>query len=193
MKFVRKTYDWMGTKVDHPYAELWLAGLFFIESSFFIIPVDPLLILFCVANSKRSLYYATIATVASVVGGMFGYMIGSLMWESVGALLVGWVISAETFYGLVEKYQTYQNWAVLIGGFTPIPYKAVTISAGFCKLAFIPFVINSFISRGLRFFLVAGTIRIWGPQIKHFIDRYFNQLVILFMLVLIASFYMLKQ
>lgn len=193
MKFVRKTYDWMGTKVDHPYAELWLAGLFFIESSFFIIPVDPLLILFCVANSKRSMYYAAIATIGSVAGGIFGYMIGAFMWQSIGALLVEWVISERTFYDLVEKYQTYQNWAVFIGGFTPIPYKAITISAGFCKLAFIPFVINSFISRGLRFFLVAGAIRIWGPQIKDFIDRYFNQLVVLFMLIVALSVYALKQ
>lgn len=182
----------MGTKVGSPYADLWLIALFFIESSFFIIPVDPLLILYCIANTKRSLYYATIATIASVVGGVFGYMIGAFMWQSVGTWLVHWVISEQTFYDIVAKYKIYQNWAVLIGGFTPIPYKAVTISAGFCNLDLIPFIFYSFIARGARFFLIAGAIRIWGPQIKHFIDRYFDQLVVIFMIIVFLSIYALK-
>lgn len=192
MKFIRKIYDWMGTKVGSPYADLWLVTLFFIESSFFIIPVDPLLILYCIANSKRSLYYATIATAASVAGGAFGYAIGAFMWQSIGTFLVHWVISEQTFHDVVAKYKIYQNLAVLIGGFTPVPYKAVTISAGFCGLDFIPFIIYSCIGRGARFFLVAGSIRIWGPQIKYFIDRYFDQLVVIFMLIVFLSIYALK-
>jgi membrane protein YqaA with SNARE-associated domain len=192
MKFIRKIYDWMGTKVSSPYADLWLVTLFFIESSFFIIPVDPLLILYCVTNAKRSLYYATIATLASVAGGLFGYMIGAVMWQSVGTWLVHWIISEQTFYDVVAKYKIYQNWAVLIAGFTPVPYKAITISAGFCGLDLIPFVVCSFIGRGARFFLIAGAIRIWGPQIKHFIDRYFDQLVVIFMIIVFLSIYALK-
>jgi len=184
MNFIRKVYDWMGKKVYSKYANLWLAGLFFIEAVFFI-PVDPLLILFCVQNNKKSLKYATIATLSSVTGGVVAYGIGKLMWDTVGINLVKWVISETAFNTAVLKYKLYQNWAVLIAGFTPLPYKAVTLSAGFCGLSLAPFILYSF-------FLVAGSIRIWGPQIKIFIDRYFNQLVILFTIILIASVWLLK-
>lgn len=192
MKFIRKIYDWMGSKVESPFADYWLAALFFIESSFFIIPVDPLLILYCVTRPTWSLYYASVATMASVCGGIFGYMIGACMWKTLGLFLVKWIISEATFSGIVAKYKLYQNWAVLIAGFTPVPYKAVTISAGFCNLDLVPFILYSTIARGARFFLVAGAIRIWGVQIKGFIDRYFNQLVIAFVVIVALSIWVLK-
>lgn len=191
MKIIRKIYDWMGAKVESAYATTWLSFLFFIEA-FFFIPVDPLLIIFCVQKSKKSLYYAAVATLSSVAGGFVGYIIGSVMWNSIGLKLVSWIISEQTFHNAVLKYKLYQNWAVLIAGFTPLPYKAITLSAGFCKLPIIPFLVFSLISRGARFFLVAGIIRIWGAQIKYFIDRYFNQLVILFTVLLVLSIWLLK-
>ena len=187
MKFIRNIYDWMGTKVDSAYAEFWLAALFFIESSFFIIPVDPLLMLYCIQNNRRSLYYATIATTASVFGGLFGYAIGFLMWDSIGIKLVDWIISEAVFNQVVAKYKLYQNWVVLVAGFTPVPYKAITVSAGFCKLPVVPFVIFSLLGRGARFFLIAGAIRLWGGYIKVFIDRYFNYLVVAFTVILVLS------
>lgn len=187
MKVIRIIYDWMGSKVHEPYAELWLIGFFFIESSVFIIPVDPLLILFCLQNHRRSLYYASIATFASVAGGAFGYLIGACMWQTIGATLVQWIISESTFNALVAKYTLYENWAVLIGGFTPIPYKAITVSAGFCKLPFTPFIFFSLIARAARFFMLAGAMYWWGPAIKTFIDKYFNILVVAFALLVIAS------
>jgi membrane protein YqaA with SNARE-associated domain len=182
----------MGEKVDSYYATTWLSFLFFIEA-FLFVPVDPLLILFCIQKNKRSLYYAIVATLSSVVGGLFGYIIGAAMWNSIGMKLVSWIISEQTFHNAVLKYKLYQNWAVLIAGFTPLPYKAITLSAGFCNLPLIPFLVFSLISRGARFFLIAGIIRIWGAQIKHFIDRYFNQLVILFTIIIILSFWLLKK
>lgn len=187
MKVIRKAYDWMGSKVGSPHADLWLVFLFFIESSFFIIPVDPLLILYCIAHARRALYYATLATGASVLGGLFGYAIGAVMWKSVGAVLVKWLISEHTFAHLVSNYKQYEYWVVLLGAFTPIPYKAITISAGFCGISLFPFVFCSIIGRGARFFLVAGAIRLWGPGIKTFIDVYFNQLVIAFSIILVLS------
>lgn len=190
MKIIRKTYDWMESKTASSYAVFWLSFLFFIEA-FFFIPVDPLLILFCINNSRRSIYYATIATLSSVAGGVFGYTLGALLWNGVGSKMVGFLISEAAFNSAILKYKLYQNWAVLIAGFTPLPYKAVTLSAGFCKLAIIPFILFSLISRGARFFLVAGAIRIWGPQIKGIIDQYFNQLVILFTLLIVLSFWLL--
>jgi len=191
MNFLRKIYDWMGEKVKSPHATYWLAGLFFVEA-FFFIPVDPLLILFCVENNKRSLYYAGIATVSSVFGGVFGYFIGAILWNSVGQTLVNLVISQATFDQAIFKYKLYENWAVLIAGFTPLPYKAVTLSAGFCKLPLIPFIVFSFISRGARFFLLAGAIKIWGAHIKNFIDKYFNQLALLFMAIIVLGFWLIK-
>ncbi len=192
MKFIRTIYDWMGSKVHSPWADAWLMLLFFIESSFFIIPVDPLLILYCVHNARKSFYYASIAVMASVLGGAFGYFIGAVLWESVGSTLVKWVISEQTFNDAVAKYKLYQVWAVFIAAFTPVPYKAITISAGFCKLDFLPFIFYSILGRGMRFFMVAGAIWQWGPQIQSFIDRYFNYLVVIFMLIVGASVWALK-
>jgi len=177
----------MGYKVHSRYADVWLASLFFIEAVFFI-PVDPLLILYCIQNRKKSIYYATIATISSVAGGIFGYVIGAVLWNSIGIKLVSWFISEGAFARAVQTYKLYQNWAVLIAGFTPLPYKAITLSAGFCSLPFLPFIACSLISRGARFFLVAGLLRIWGEQVKYFIDRYFNQLVLLFVFLLIVGF-----
>lgn len=192
MKFIKQIYDWMGEKTHSPHADLWLSGLFFIEA-FFFIPVDPLLMLFCIENRHKSLYYATIATLSSVAGGLFGYFIGAVLWEGVGTTLVNLVISQEAFDAAILKYKLYQNWAVLIAGFTPLPYKAITLSAGFCRLSIVPFIICSLISRGARFFLVSGAIFIWGKRIKVFIDRYFNQLVILFTLLIIGGFWILGK
>jgi membrane protein YqaA with SNARE-associated domain len=188
---IKKIYDWFAKKTHSPYADSWLAGLFFIEAVFFI-PVDPMLILYCIENRKKSFYYAAIATISSVLGGIFGYFIGAVLWNSIGIKLVSWFISKASFYKAVGTYKLYQNWAVLIAGFTPLPYKAITLSAGFCNLPIIPFIMCSFISRGARFFIVAGLLKIFGKQVKHFIDRYFNQLVILFVVLIVVSVYFLK-
>ena len=181
----------MGQKTKSPHANTWLAGLFFVEA-FFFIPVDPLLMLFCIENRKKSLYYATIATISSVVGGVFGYFIGAILWNSVGIKLVSWVISEAAFLKAVNTYKVYQNWAVLFAGFTPLPYKAITLSAGFCSLPIAPFILCSLVARGARFFLVAGILRIWGKQVKDFIDRRFNQLVLLFSVLIIVGFWFLR-
>lgn len=181
----------MGEKTKSPYATTWLGALFFIEAIFFV-PVDPLLMLFCIQNRRRSLFYATIATCASVLGGIFGYFIGAFLWQSVGTTLVAWFVTPSSFDRAVETYKTYQNWAVFIAGFTPLPYKAITLSAGFCKLSLLPFIACSLLSRGARFFLVAGLLRLWGEQVKYFIDRYFNQLVLLFMFLVVASVWFLQ-
>ena len=188
---IKRIYNWMGAKTQSPYASSWLAALFFIEAVFFI-PVDPILILYCIENQKKSLYYAAIATVSSVMGGMFGYFIGAMLWDSVGIKLVSWAISEASFNKAIATYKIYQNWAVFIAGFTPLPYKAITLSAGFCRLDIIPFITFSLISRGARFFLTAGILSIWGAQVKHFIDHYFNQLILLFSALVVIGFWFLR-
>lgn len=187
---LKRAYDWMGTHVHTPYATPFLAALFFIESIFFI-PVDPILMLFCLEDRRKSLYFAFVATIASVTGGIAAYFIGYAVWETFGQWLVALLFSQETFNNALRLYRDYESWAVLIAGFTPVPYKAVTLTAGFCKLPLIPFIVYSLIARGARFFLVASVIRIWGNEIKGFIDRYFNLLVVLFALLVIGCVWVL--
>lgn len=184
---LRRLYDWMGSFVDSPYGDWMLAAFFFIEAIFFF-PSDPLLILFCVERQKKALYYATIATVSSVLGGIAGYYIGYSVWSLIGKNLVTLFTTQATFDHLCMQYRLYQNWAVLVAGFTPLPYKIVTLTAGFCKLPLLPFIACSCIARGARFYLVAGVIYIWGAKIKDLIDHYFNALVMIFMLLVILSF-----
>ena len=187
MHLIRRVYDWMGSKVGTRHADAWLIFLFFAESSFFIIPVDPMLILYCVHQQKRSFFYATICTAASVIGGLFGYMIGALMWESMGTWLVQHLITPEVFNRVLEKYKLYQHWVVFAAAFTPLPYKAITISAGFCHLDLVAFTLMSLLGRGGRFFLVAGAIYKWGEKIQRTIDTYFNYLVIVFIIIFLLS------
>lgn len=194
---LKRIYNWMGEKIHSPYADPFLGFLFFIEALFFI-PVDPILILYCLEKRKRSFIYAAIATISSVIGGIAGYAIGLTLWQSYGqeilqSRLVSSVITHETFAYIAQKYELYAHWAILIAGFSPIPYKAATLSAGFCKISFIPFLICSIIARGTRFFLIAFTIRIWGKQIKQFIDRYFNLLVTLSLIIIATIIWLLKK
>lgn len=186
MVVLKRMYDWCGQQVHTAYAVPLLALLFFIEAIFFV-PVDPLLILYCIEDRMQAFYFATIATFSSVAGGLMGYLIGYAVWESCGKMLVGFLFSPETFSYALQQYKHYEAWAVLIAGFTPLPYKAVTLSAGFCKLPLMPFIIFSLLGRGARFFLIAGSIRIWGQQIKEYIDRSFNFLVFLFTIMIVVT------
>lgn len=188
---LKNVYDWMGKQVHSPYATPLLAFLFFLEAIFFL-PVDPLLVLFCIEHKARAWYYATVATCASVAGGVCGYFIGLSIWETVGQKMIALFFSPEMFANAVELYKNYESWAVLIAGFTPIPYKLVTLTAGFCGLPLIPFIMYSFIARGARFYLVAFVISTWGEQIKEYIDRYFNILVALFLVIALGVVWLMK-
>jgi len=188
---LKKIYDWMGTKVHSRFATPFLAFLFFIEAIFFL-PTDPILILFCLERREKAYWYATVSLIASVCGGMAAYWIGLTLWDTIGpqilhTKLVSCIISQETFEYLCFQYDQYSHWAVLIAGFSPLPYKAATLSAGFCQISFAPFVVFSVLARGARFFLVAWTIKTWGKQIKKYIDRYFNLLVVLTIVIVVAA------
>ena len=192
---IKKLYDWMGSRVYSPYADFVLGFLFFLEAIFFL-PTDPMLILYCLNRQKKALYYATIATVASVLGGITAYFIGATLWDIAGEQilqnrLVNYVVTPSTFSYLTEQYRQYEWWAILAAGFTPIPYKAATLTAGFCKLSFIPFVICSVIARGARFYLLAITIILFGNRIRQSIDRYFNIIIILTTLAIAFSIWWL--
>ena len=167
-------------------------GLSFAESSFFPIPPDVLLIALAIAIPSKALRYALICSAGSVLGGCFGYLIGWQFMASIGERIIA-------FYGLSHKYQyiqelyvKYDAWAIGIAGFTPIPYKVFTISAGAFKINFSVFLLTSLISRSARFFLVGGLIYIFGAKIQAFIDRYFNMLAVAFTILLVAGFVVIK-
>lgn len=160
-------------------APLWLAFIFLLEM-FLLLPMDALLMLFCMHNPERRYIYALVATLSSIVIGLIGYGIGYLLWDSVGAFVTEYVISKDFFSRLVEHYNQYEHLAVFLGGFLPIPFKAVTISAGFCKLSLSGYVMALLFSRALRFFLIAEMMQRWGSQIKTFIDRHFGSILIAF-------------
>lgn len=192
---LKKIYDRLSAHVHSKYATPFLGFLFFIEALFFI-PVDPILMMYCLENRRKAMLYAAVATVCSVLGGMAGYGIGYWLWEFAGEQIldfkyVAYIVPRPMFEYLCQQYRTYEAVAIMIAGFSPIPYKAATLSAGFCKLNFIPFVVYSFISRGARFFLVAGLISLWGAHIKYYIDHYFNLLVVLFILLTGAAIWVI--
>jgi membrane protein YqaA with SNARE-associated domain len=168
--------------------------LSFAESSFFPIPPDILLIALALSMPSKALYFAGICSVASVLGGMAGYGIGWGLWEVVQNLFFDYVpgFSHQAFEKIKGKYELYNFWVVFTAGFTPIPYKVITISAGVFKVNFPVFVFASAASRSARFFLVGWLIYKYGAPVKGFIDRYFNVLTIVFTVLLIGGFVLIK-
>ncbi len=194
MKLFKKLYDWMLHWADTPYGPIALFLLALAESSFFPIPVDPLLIALCLGAIKKSWRFAFYTSFASVIGGMIGYWIGFGIWEGVDSFFFKYVpgFSESLFNGVMANFNEYGFWYVFAAGFTPIPYKVFTIASGVFKLNFFLFVIASTISRSLRFFIIAALFRKFGPEIKIFIDKYFNFLAILFFILLLGGFLVIK-
>ncbi len=189
---LRRLYNWVLHWAKTPYGSWALFVLAFCESSFFPIPPDILLIALSVSIPKKSFKYALICTAGSLIGGCVGYLIGWQFMISVGEKII-------QLYGLTHKmqyikdlYMQYDAWAIGIAGFTPIPYKVFTISAGAFDINFTVFLIASAVSRAARFFLVGGLIYIFGPKIQAFIDKYFNILAIGFVVLLVAGFAIIK-
>ncbi len=192
--WVRRLYDWVLHWADTPYGLQALAVLALVESSVFPIPPDPLLIALCLGAAARALRFAAVATVASVLGGVLGYGIGALVWSSASGFFFEYVpgVTPEAFATVQGLYDRWNFWAVFVAGLTPIPYKVFTISAGVFVINFPVFVFASTLSRGLRFFFMAGLIYHYGEPIRSFIDRYFNLLTWIFGLLLVLGFVLIE-
>ena len=191
---VRRLYDWVLHWAETPYGTPALFVLALAESSFFPIPPDPLLIALCLGAAKRSLRFAAIATGASVIGGVIGYGIGAGAWHVVGDWFFQYVpgVSPDAFARVQGLYDRWDFWAVFLAGLLPIPYKVFTLSAGVFSINFPVFFVASVLSRGLRFFVLAGLIYRFGRPIEGFIDRYFNLLAWVFGILLVAGFLVIK-
>jgi len=185
-------YHWLGTQAQTPYATAALAVCSFLES-LVLPPVAPLFILCCLESPKKSYWYAALTTVCSVLGGVVAFTIGALMWNTLGQQLVFKLITPQRFAQLVSHYRHYQASAVLIGSFTPMPYRLVGLTAGFCQLSLPSFILCSLLGRGARYFLVSAALLRWGISIKYAIDRWFYQLVVVFLLLLGGGLYLLHR
>jgi len=189
---IRRLYDWVLHWADTPYGGLALFLLAFAESSFFPIPPDVLLIALAISIPKKSLRFAAICTAGSVVGGLAGYGIGALLWSGVQHIFIPHIFSQAAFEHVVGLYQKYDFWVIFTAAFTPIPYKVITITAGVCHVNLVMFVIASTVGRAARFFLVGMLFRIFGKPIRGFIESYFNLLSILFTVLLIGGFFLIR-
>jgi len=192
----RRLYDWVLHWANTPYGGWALFILAFAESSFFPVPPDVLLAPLTLGARKKWWRFALSCSVASILGGILGYSIGLFLWEAIHQ----WVFAHFAWAGLTEEnfakfqnwYNQYDFWIVFTCGFTPLPYKVCTISAGVAEISFFGFIIASTVSRSARFFLVAGLFWRFGPTIKPFIDKYFNWLCLVFVILLIGGFMVLK-
>lgn len=189
---IRRLYDWVLSWADTRYGVPALAAVSFMESSFFPIPPDPLLMALSMGRPERSFRYAVVCSAMSVLGGIIGYLIGWGIWELVSEYFFTYLFSQETFLYVSGKYEENAFLAILGAAFTPIPYKVFTISAGVFKISLLILITASVIGRSARFFLEAGLIFFYGVRIKSFIDKYFNILITLFFILLVLGFIAVK-
>lgn len=187
MRWFSKLYDRVMQWAVHRHAQWYLAGLSFAESSFFPIPPDVMLAPMSLADTKKAWRYAAITTAASVIGGIAGYLIGVFAFEMISP----WIERAgysDKYQLAVDWFDQWGVWTILIAGFSPIPYKIFTIASGVISMAFLPFVLASFVGRGARFFLVAGLMVWGGERMEKHLRRYIDILGWLFVVIIVIAF-----
>ena len=191
MAWLRALYNWTLEKASHPHAAWWLGLFAFVEASFFPIPPHPLLGLMCLAEPKKALRFAAIATLGSVAGGMLGYAIGWGLYDLVGEWMISALGMTESF-PVAKCYLEQEPWAVfsifVAKGVTPIPFKLLTITAGFVQLPILLFLVASLVSRSISFMIVGVLFRLFGAPIKALIDKYLGLVTAGFVAIVIAGF-----
>ena len=185
---LRKLYDWTLAKAAHPHAVGWLAAFSFVEASFFPIPPHPLLGLMCLAEPGKAIRFAAIATLASVLGGLLGYAIGWGLYDTVGTELLALLGMTESFPVAACYLREYGAEIIMIKGATPIPFKLLTITAGFIGMPLVPFILASVVSRSISFMIVGVLFRLFGRPIKAFIDKYLGLVTVGFVVLVAGGF-----
>jgi len=191
-EYLRRLKAWVEGYAEKPHAQWALFLIAFAESSFFPIPPDVLLIAMAVSVPAKALRYALICSVGSVLGGVFGYFIGWAFFEAAGQPILQFYGAMEHYAKVQELYSEHAFWAILAAGFTPVPYKVFTIAAGAFEISLTTLIAASVIGRSARFFLVAGLFYFFGAPIKRFIDKYFEILTILFLVILVGGFVVIR-
>jgi membrane protein YqaA with SNARE-associated domain len=185
---LRRLYDWTMAKAAHRHAAWWLALFAFVEASFFPIPPHPVLGLMCLAEPKKAVRFAAVATLGSVAGGLLGYAIGHFLYASVGAQLLGLLHLTQSFPKAACYLREYGVEIIIIKGATPIPFKLLTITAGFIAMPLVPFLLASLVSRSISFMIVGVLFRLFGAPIKRFIDKYLGLVTVGFVALIIIGF-----
>jgi len=189
---LRRLYDWVLSWAETKYGTWALALNAFAESSFFPIPPDPLQIALSVSKPKKSFFYALVSSFFSVIGGVFGYLIGYFLFESVGRWIIN-ILGYWHYFEIVGQWYGANAFLAILGAaFTPIPYKVFTIAAGFWKIGLWVMLLASVIGRPLRFFIVATLIYFFGARVKVFVNKYFDWLSLLFFVLVILGFVAIK-
>ena len=191
---VKRLYLWVLHWAETPYGTPALFVLSFAESSFFPIPPDVLQIALSVSKPRRSFYYAAVSVVASVLGAILGWYIGFALWETLGGFFTTYIpgLTQKNFDRVEGLYNQWGFMAITVAAFTPIPYKVFTISAGMFQIGLPVLVLASILGRSGRFFAVAICIYFFGPSVKNLIDKYFGLVTILFTVLLIGGFVLIK-
>lgn len=188
----RRVYDWVLSWAETPYGAWALAVMSFAESSFFPVPPDVLLMPLVLGARRKWFRLAAICTLASVVGGMLGYAIGMGFMDTLGVRIIAFYHAEEYYKQVMAWYQQYDYWIVFVAAMTPIPYKVFTIASGAFHMNLLGFALVSVVGRGARFFLVSGLLYLFGPPMKRLIDKYFDILCVVFVLLLVGGFAAIK-
>jgi len=185
---LKRLYAWTLSLAQSPHALWALAVVAFVESSFFPIPPDVLMIPMIIAAPRRAFLIAGVATVSSVLGGLFGYFIGFALFESIGQPIFDFYGKADAVAEFSANFNEYGSWAVLVAGVTPFPFKVITIMSGVTALSLPVFIVSAIVARALRFFLVAALLWKFGEPIRDFIERRLGLMFIVFCVLLIGGF-----
>ncbi|WP_165324681.1 YqaA family protein [Rhizorhabdus phycosphaerae] len=185
---LRRLYNWTMAKAAHRHAEWWLAAFAFMEASFFPVPPHPLLGLMCLAEPKKAIRFAAVATLASVAGGLLGYAIGHFVYEAFGEALLRALGLAESFPKAACYLRDYGAEIIIVKGATPIPFKLLTITAGFIGMNLLVFIGASIVSRSISFMIVGVMFRLFGAPIKAVIDRHLGKVTAAFAVLVVAGF-----
>lgn len=201
MNIFKKLYAWVLKWSESKYGPIALLIFAFVEAIFFPVPADVLFIALAIASPTKSFRFALYCTLGSASGAFIGYAVGHFAWITANGEFTSFAnfffhnipgFSVELFNNIKSLYNKYDFWVVFVGGFTPFPFKIITISSGVFDINLFMFFIAALISRGTRFFLIAFLIKKYGPKIKIFIDKYFNRLAIAFVVIIIGIFFAVK-
>ena len=189
---IKRLYDWTISLAEHPRALWALAVVAFVESSFFPIPPDVIMIPMIIARPNRAFVIAGVALVASVLGGLFGYAIGAFAYDSIGQPILASLGKADAMAAFNQRFNDFGFWAVLTAGVTPFPYKVITIMSGWTGMPLGTFIATSILARALRFYIVAGLLWGFGEPIRDFIEKRLGLMFTLFIILLIGGFLVVK-
>ncbi|MBI5272912.1 MAG: VTT domain-containing protein [Chlamydiia bacterium] len=171
-----RLHTWAIQKASSSRASLWIALLFSLELILFI-PLDAILMFFCLQNRNKTFFYIAIASIASLCSGLIGYLVGHFLWDVLGPYIVPHLISSAQFATMSSHFQTYENGAVFFGALLPFPLKVLSLAAGVFHLGIVPFSLCLFAARLIRFFLVGGAMILWGERVNKFVERHFQRIV----------------